>query len=190
MMGTLRKGFVEQPGSIGLAAGLFLEHPHAVTGEGLLNLLVEVARIEGLDEKAIGTGLETGCHLLRAGIGAGDEDRNVLCERATAQSADQMKRVDVRERGVQQNEVKGAFIGLAEAFVLAASDHDVASAHPFKNDTDSLEGSGVVVHDQNVAKAVGARCDGHGALGLPTGRRLGGRMGLVDIGARHAGIIA
>jgi len=190
MMGALREGFAGQQESTGLAIRLSAQHPHAVTGESLLHLLIQISGVKRLDEKTVGAGLETGRHLLRTGIGTDDEDRHVLGTRAVAETANEMKRVEVRERGIHEDQVKGTLIGLTETFIVATSHHDLASTGPFEDDADSLEGGGVVVDGQDIAKAIGARSDGNGASGLPWGWLLGGRSGPVDIGARHAGIIA
>jgi len=161
-----------------------------VAGEGLLNLLVEVASIKRFDKKAVCAGLEAGRHLLRPGICTDHEDGNVLGGWAAAQRADQMERVDVGQGSVEQDEIKGPLIGLVQTFVVAVGDNDVAAPSSFQDNADRFEGGGIVVHNQDVAKAVGTRCGGHGTLGLLGGRRLGDRMGPIDIGARHAGIIA
>jgi hypothetical protein len=143
----------------GLATRLFLEHAHAVTGEGLLHLLIEVAGVEGLDEKAIGAGFKTGGHLFGASVGADYEDWDFLRARAAAQAADQVGRIHIGQRGVQQDEVKGERIGLAQTFILASGDDYVAPARPLENSADGLQGGGIVIDDQDMTEAVRIGCD-------------------------------
>jgi len=190
MMGALREGFAGQQESTGLAIRLSAQHPHAVTGESLLHLLIQISGVKRLDEKTVGAGLETGRHLLRTGVGTDDQDRHIPGEWAVAETANEIERVEAGKRSVHEDQVKGTLSGLMETFLLAAGNHDVASTGPFEYDADSLEGDWIVVYNQHITEAIGARGNGNRAFDLPGGRRLGGRLGPVDIGARHAGIIA
>lgn len=167
-----RKRFPYRLGQVMLASGLFLEHAHMVARDGLLHLLVEVAGVKGFDEKAIGAGLETGCHLFRACIGTDDQNRDILCARATTKAADQVGRVHIGERRIEQDQVKTKCVSLLQAFFLAASNHNMASAGSFEDGSNSFQGGGIVVHHQDVAKAVGIGCNGKRAFGLLVSRRL------------------
>lgn len=89
---------------MGLEETLF-QLRYLVLGDDVAHLAVKIRGVERFDEKAIGTGFETGCHLIELGVHADHQDRCVLALGQGSQMFQHVQTIDLGHVDVKQDQV-------------------------------------------------------------------------------------